>query len=363
MSVDCGSDCSDRDCRTPSEKFGSLSALMPCRDNGNMGRDSAVFWRQRSALSDGDDGGKPFYRVYPISGAYKTGTAGKEDDLYSAPAVSMLNQPSLGFLWYFAVMYAVGIIFNAKTLCDFAFWNGAVYFFAALAYAYQISTKHYLGLNKRTKSIPRKRLYAISAAMTGLFALLVFMAMVPSFFLGGQRRYTDIRTWLDGIEADGDWMGYQPEIGGEGLQGDDGIVKFLQNEPPPKPSEIWNYLWWIFVTLCAGLVVYGTIRTLQRVYGEFRDSFDENGDKVEALDEEPLHKEERIRQNRRKRQDSKTQRIRRMYCRTIQKHRKEPPARYESPSEIEKNAGLLGDADMERLHVKYENARYGRERV
>ena len=69
----------------------------------------------------------------------------KEDDLYSAPAVSMLNQPSLGFLWYFAVMYAVGIIFNAKTLCDFAFWNGAVYFFAALAYAYQISTKHYLG--------------------------------------------------------------------------------------------------------------------------------------------------------------------------------------------------------------------------
>ena len=109
--------------------------------------------------------------------------------------------------------------------------------------------------------------------------------------------------------------------------------------------------------------MYGTIRTLQRVYGEFRDSFDENGDKVEALDEEPLHKEERIRQNRRKRQDSKTQRIRRMYCRTIQKHRKEPPARYESPSEIEKNAGLLGDADMERLHVKYENARYGRERV
>ncbi len=287
----------------------------------------------------------------------------KEDDLYSAPAVSMLNQPSLGFLWYFAVMYAVGIIFNAKTLCDFAFWNGAVYFFAALAYAYQISTKHYLGLNKRTKSIPRKRLYAISAAMTGLFALLVFMAMVPSFFLGGQRRYTDIRTWLDGIEADGDWMGYQPEIGGEGLQGDDGIIKFLQNEPPPKPSEIWNYLWWIFVTLCAGLVVYGTIRTLQRVFGEFRDSFDENGDKVEALDEEPLHKEERIRQSRRKRQDSKTQRIRRMYRRTIQKHRKEPPARYESPSEIEKNAGLLGDADMERLHVTYENARYGRERV
>ena len=138
----------------------------------------------------------------------------KEDDLYSAPAVSMLNQPSLGFLWYFAVMYAVGIIFNAKTLCDFAFWNGAVYFFAALAYAYQISTKHYLGLNKRTKSIPRKRLYAISAAMTGLFASLVFMAMVPSFFLGNlELPLVDIRhtlcriscVWDDSDASAGVW--------------------------------------------------------------------------------------------------------------------------------------------------------------
>ena len=43
----------------------------------------------------------------------------KEGDLYAAPALSVLNQPSLGFLWYFAVLYAIGIIFNAKTLCDF----------------------------------------------------------------------------------------------------------------------------------------------------------------------------------------------------------------------------------------------------
>ena len=283
----------------------------------------------------------------------------KEGDLYAAPALSVLNQPSLGFLWYFAVLYAVGILFNAKTLCDFAFWNGVLYFFVALAYVYAISTKNYLDLNKRTKSIPRKRLYAISAAMMGLFAALVFLAMIPSFILAGQRRYTDIRTWLDNIEVDNEWAGYYPEIDAEGMEMDGKAEFFEMDEVPPEPSKFWTYLGWTFAGVCVGAAALAAAKMLRQVFGEFRDSFDENGDRVEALDDEPLQKEERLSLRRIRKADGETQRIRRTYRRMIKKHRKELPAPYESPLELEKNAGLLEDAEMKLLHVKYEHVRYG----
>lgn len=283
----------------------------------------------------------------------------REDDLYAAPAISLINQPSLGFLWYFAVMYLIGIIFYSKTLCDIAFWNGAIYFFVALAYTYITETNHYLGLNKRTKSIPRKRLYTISAAMAGLFALLVLIAMLPSFFLAGQRRYTDIRTWSDNMQ----FVEYQPmaapQTGGDGYAGDDWVMMLHEGEPIPEPSKFWTYLGWISIAGFVMFMAHWAVKMFRQVFLEFRDSFDENGDKVEELDDESLQKEERLALRRGVKADSEAERIRRIYRRTIRKHRKEIPAPYESPSELEKNAGLFEDEDMKRLHVKYENVRYG----
>lgn len=283
----------------------------------------------------------------------------REDDLYAEPAISLINQPSFGFLWYFAVMYMIGIIFYSKTLCDFAFWNGAVYFYIVLAYTYITETSHYLGLNKRTKSIPRKRLYTIGAAMAGLFAVLVLFAMLPSFFLTGQRRYTDIRTWSDKMQ----FVEYQPIIppqtGGDGYAGDDWIAMLNEGEAPPEPSKLWTYLGWIAAAAGIAFIVYEAAKMFRQVFGEFRDSFDENGDKVEELDEEVLQKEERLNLRRSRKSDSEAERIRRTYRRTIRKHRKEIPAPYESPSELEKNAGLSEDEGMKLLHVKYEGVRYG----
>ena len=214
----------------------------------------------------------------------------KEDDFYAAPAVSLINQPSFGFLWYFAVMYVIGIVFNSKALCDIAFWNAAIYYFVALAYTYLKATNHYLGLNKRTKSLPRKRLYAISAAMAGLFAVLVLIAILPSFFLAGQRRYTDIRTWSDDIEL----VEYQPmdlpQAGGDVYADDNFNMMLGDMEAPPEPSKFWSYLWWLAVATGIAFMVYLAVKMLRQIFGEFRDSYDENGDKVEELDDEPMQK-------------------------------------------------------------------------
>lgn len=284
----------------------------------------------------------------------------KEDDFYAGPAVSLINQPSFGFLWYFAMMYMIGIVFNSKALCDITFWNAAIYFFVALAYTYIKATNHYLGLNKWTKSIPRKRLYAISAAMTGLFAVLVLIVMLPSFFLAGQRRYTDIRTWSDDME----FVEYQPmdwpQTGGDDYS-DEYWIMMDDMEAPPEPSKFWSYLSWLMTVAGIVFMVYLAVKMLLKIFREFRDSYDENGDKVEELDDEPMQKEERLRLRRSMKADSEAERIRRMYRKTIKKHRKEIPAKYESPSEIEKNAGLFEDKDMKRLHAQYENVRYGQD--
>lgn len=284
----------------------------------------------------------------------------KEDDFYTAPAVSLINQPSFGFLWYFAVMYVIGIVFNSKMLCDIAFWNAAIYFFVTLAYTYIKATNHYLGLNKRTKSIPRKRLYAISAAMAGLFAVLVLIAMLPSFFLAGQRRYTDIRTWSDDMELVEYPPMNLPQTGGD-VYVNDYWIMMDDMEAPPEPSKFWSYLGWLAATACIMFMVYWAVKMLLQIFREFWDSYDENGDKVETLNDEPIQKEERLRLRRSMKADSEAERIRRAYRRTIKKHRKEIPARHESPSEIEKNAGLFEDEDMKRLHLQYEHVRYGQD--
>lgn len=58
--------------------------------------------------------------------------------------------------------------------------------------------------------------------------------------------------------------------------------------------------------------------------------------------------------------ENEAQRIRRKYRKTIRKHRKDRPAPYESPAEIEALAGLEQDEQMQKLHVQYETVRYGK---
>lgn len=283
-----------------------------------------------------------------------------EDDIYTAPQISFLNKPSFGFVWYFAAMYVIGLCFYARELCDIAFLNAAIYFFIALAHAYVTATGDYLNLNKRTKSIPKKRLYAVSAAMTGAFAGLVLMAMLPSFLLAGARRYTDVRTWFSEVQAEPFLGGYQVQTDSNGFDADP-FALLNEGEPAPEPSKLWEYFWWIFAAVCFGGMLYGAFRIIQQVFGAFRNSFDENGDRVEELEEEALDKEEGLVLKRYIRTDSVSERVRRRYRKTIRKHRREIPAPYESPTELEKNAGLYEDAAMKELHASYELVRYGRE--
>lgn len=286
----------------------------------------------------------------------------KREEPLAAKKVSFLDCPTLSLVGYFAVFYLLGFCLNAKPLCDIAFYSVIVYTFLALLYEYFGATRTYLERNKRTKGIPRRRLYGVSFAMLLVFAMFLLIGMMPAVFLAGQRQYTDIREWFRGVklvpyEFESDMEFQQPVEGGE-----DWIALLEDGQPPREPSKIAIAVLWVIGIACMLAFLYGVLQMIRQALRDFRSSRDENGDVVEELPDEqpPRQREDFFNRKGYRGAESEAERIRRRYRRMIRKHRKERPAPYESPAEIEEYAGLKDDEQMQQLHREYEEVRYGK---
>jgi hypothetical protein len=126
-----------------------------------------------------------------------------------------------------------------------------------------------------------------------------------------------------------------------------------------EPSKLANAIFWAVGALCFIGLIYGFIQIIRQIFKDFRNTLDENGDIIEEIkDDEISYKEDElyIKGNH---IDTEAMKIRRRYKKAIKRHRKDIPAPYESPNEIEENAGLINNEEMQLLHGQYENARYG----
>lgn len=284
----------------------------------------------------------------------------KDDGFLEDLEESFLNTPSLTLVWYFVAMYVFGICFYSKMLCDLAFFSAIVYLFLALGYKYFETTKEYFWLNKRTKGIPKRRLYSISAGMMLGFGMLLLIGILPSVLLAGQRRYSDIRTWFDDIEFIPYDFEYDAEIQGAADGGANWMELLNDGKPAPKPSKVVTIVCWVLVAVCIACFAYGIVQAVRQVFRDFKNGLDENGDKIEELEgKDNIFGEETLKL--RSHGGSEAEKIRRRYKKMIRKHRKEKPAVFESPIEIEELAGLKDSEEMQALHKEYEAVRYGRE--
>jgi hypothetical protein len=283
----------------------------------------------------------------------------KKADYIEPKEPSIFDKPKVVYVWYFIVMYVIGLLFNAKMLSDVSFWTAIIYMLIAFCYEYLTSTKDYLNLHSRTKGIPRKRLYGISTAMVLMFLVICLIGILPSMFMSGYRKYTDIRHWFDDVapveyeyESDGD---FNPQI-----QQENPMMAFLEEDGEVnEPSKLANAIFWAVGALCFIGLIYGFIQIIRQIFKDFRNTLDENGDIIEEIkDDEISYKEDElyIKGNH---IDTEAMKIRRRYKKAIKRHRKDIPAPYESPNEIEENAGLINNEEMQLLHGQYENARYG----
>ncbi len=280
-----------------------------------------------------------------------------KNDPYWTPGQSGLEKPTFGIFGYFVVMYLFGVGFDCKTVCDEVLFTAFLYSFVVIPHVFLVGTQDYLQMNHRVSGLPVRRIYGIAGGVLGVFLLMVLLTVIPTILTIPFRQYTDIRTWVDtssisGAEVDMEFL--EPQRAS------------LMNSPMmgDLPEQTGTLAIWVEVvlyTICGAallVVVWAAIQEIRKVFSDFRETYDENGDKIEVLEAEDSVV--LLRRNHSEAEDLETKNIRKKYRKMIRKHRKDRPAVYESPKEIEEQAGLLQDEDMQKLHVAYEEVRYGK---
>ncbi len=281
-----------------------------------------------------------------------------KEDPNREPHSDWMKEPSFLMLIYFFGVYGVALNVNSPEVCDAALFSVAVYGIAALLYVYVAKTDRYLALNKRTCNLPSKRIYGIGSGMLAIFLLLLTVAALPSFLTSSGRNYRDWRENL--VEWSPDHIQTAP--GFEGMDGgSDGMPDWTREFGEPKEMPAWVNL--LFHGIGAGLLLIfaaGVLKMMKDMFRQFREAMDENGDVVEELEETDA---DYIQEGEKRRnlfwRLSEQESVRRQYRKFIRKHRKERPAVYESPTEIEVKAGVAWSEEGMVLHERYERVRYG----
>ena len=275
------------------------------------------------------------------------------------PSLNSLRSPSFAVLLYFLAVYVTALNLNNPAVCNAALFSASVYTVITVLHQYICETENYLAMNKRTGNIPSKRIYGIGTGMLAMFLLLFMVAILPALLTVSNRRYRDIRNSSTLLNIDYTELIEETEM--QRTAQDPMMEVLLEQYGEPEPAPPWlNILLYILEAVAFAILVAMLIKVIYDIFRAFRNTADDNGDIVEELeDTNEGVKIKKLRINRRKL--SERERIRREYRRFIRRHRKERPARYESPTEIEKNAGIAESEECREIHRQYELARYGQE--
>lgn len=274
------------------------------------------------------------------------------------PFYDILKEPSFPFLIYFGAVYTLALNLNSPSVCNAALFSAIVYVPVTFLYQYVNKTEHYLSMNKRTCNLPSRRIYVIGCGILAIYLLILLLLTLPSLFTISHRHYRDLREMTADVEID--YTGFMPEYKPE-PEGEDFLSSMLAEYGSPTPPPWWmNFIFEILATVLFMLLAIALIKKIFTVFQDFRTAVDENGDVVEELQDTPEDSQTIKRPTGRRRLTEKEQ-IRKEYRRMIRRHRKDRPAVYESPAEIEQKAGIAGTEETLSLHTRYEKARYGQE--
>lgn len=276
------------------------------------------------------------------------------------PRQSILTHPRAAYLLILLFAYGVGKFCNNPPLCNIIMGLLPLYLCGTLLYCYLEETQEYLFLNKRVCNLSGRRLYGINGSICLMFLAGIICLGIVSGVLSEYRNHRDIRGLFQ-KEVDMDEMPTEQLWEELNLYSDreDGILCFM--EPEDKEPPAWmKYLEQGLAVLGVSMAALLGICGFHRISRLFRETFDENGDVVENLQEEKEAVQSRKPLRTGRKNLTQTERIRRQYRRTIRKYRKEPPGRHETPYEMETYAGIADTEEGKRLHEIYERVRYHR---
>ena len=275
----------------------------------------------------------------------------RDHDISWQSQPSLLEYPRPVLLVWFILIYGLGLVVSCPPLCSLSLASGFLYLLLSIAVRSRLALDDYLLETSYISRVPAHRIQRIRQGFLIVFLLLLAAALSPAFLASSFRPYVDLRharpiTFDINLEE-------PPMTGPEPMS--DGLLEeiMLRYAGSGKPAAWTKPASYLLITLTLAFTALLLFRMIRSRFLEFR-GLDENGDLILSLpDEEPNTSS--IRSRRKRAKDNTPQdKIRRLYRRTILRKRKDRPGPAETPSEIEKKAGIQ-DA---RLHEGYEEARY-----
>lgn len=269
-----------------------------------------------------------------------------------------VDKPNTKAALLFVAFYLYALNLDCPQVCDLALYSSLLYLLFAVVYEYIKKTEDYLRLNEdacQVRNIPVRRIYGIGKAFLVVLLGLLMLTVIPAILTINNRSYNDIRKSEPSkrgiIEYE---FSVQPMM--EIPEFDTDMVP-VDDELSPMAVlivDIFIYGTLIFVVLlCAYALFLGVRKMLRR----FEQASVDEEDVVESLDY--MDEGEKIGIRRRAWIRTEEDKMRRRYRKFIRRHRKDRPARYETPTEIETAAGVAETVEGKELHKQYELARYG----
>ncbi len=269
-----------------------------------------------------------------------------------------VDKPNTKTALLFVAFYLYALNLDCPQVCDLALYSSLLYLLFAVVYEYIKKTEDYLKLNEeacQVRNIPEKRIYGIGKAFLIVLLGLLMLTVIPAILTINNRSYNDIRKSEPSkrgiIEYE---FSVQPMM--EIPEFDTDMVP-VDDELSPMAVlivDIFIYGTLIFVVL---LCAYALFLGLRKMLRRFEQASVDEEDIVESLDY--MDEGEKIAIRRRAWIRTEEEKMRRRYRKFIRRHRKDRPAKYETPTEIETEAGVADTEEGKELHKQYELARYG----
>lgn len=275
-------------------------------------------------------------------------------DMTWTEAYLTLDKPKTGFAAWFLLVYGMAKFTVSPQVCNLAVIHLILYLAVNAGYIFMDKNENYLRMNEKlcnVRNIPHKRIFGIGRVFLLIYISLLLLVLIPAVLTMGSRTYYDVREWKVGkpIET------IEPQM--------DQMYKEISGYMPmevSEPTAFTKFLNVLFIIFGSGALLFGICFLIKEIWAElkmFEEGMNQEEDKIESLQEEeaetlPTQKVSDV--------PKEEMKIRRVYRKFIRKHRKDRPAVYETPSEIEAAAGVADTPEGQRLHEAYELARYGR---
>ena len=272
--------------------------------------------------------------------------------------IVFLNKPKMEFSFWFVILYVIALNFSCPEICNIALGSAICYLLTAVSYQYIEKMEHYLDMNGgvcKVRNIPQKRLFGIGKLFLLSYLMLLFLSVIPACMTINHREYKDLRQWVLEREPD-----YEELYSSENHQTGNGdpMWDVVDSYGPIQDTPILIKLIFYFFGLAFSFFLL--ILLIRWAYHEIMDfsrNVNEEDDQIEMLEQPDV--EESIFTRRSLFKKSEGDNVRSQYRRYIRKHRKDRPAPYETPKEIEMAAGIADTDEGKELHYKYEKVRYG----